>query len=105
MQDRHHDFPILGAMRSEAEIVGERRAQIAGEIAEARAEKVRQLMLQRSAQHSPQWRIALWESLHGLALPRAAGHPLLTIIAEATDLTPEQVEAEQRRRSPGAGRP
>jgi hypothetical protein len=49
----------------------------------------------------PERRIRLWESMHGLHLPKSSDHRLLELIAEKTDLTVEQVREEQlRRRQP-----
>lgn len=46
----------------------------------------------------PSERIRRWEDLHALALPRAAEHPLLAVIAALTKLTLDDVRDEQQRR-------
>lgn len=49
-------------------------------------------------QFDAQRRIRMWESLHGLNLPKSANHQLLDLIAKKTALTVEQVREEQVRR-------
>lgn len=44
-------------------------------------------------------RIRRWEDLHALALPRAANHKLVAVIARDTTLSVEQVQEEQQRRA------
>jgi hypothetical protein len=51
-----------------------------------------------SPQLDPQKRIRVWESLHGLNLPKASDHRLLDEIAMKTALTVDQVRQEQVRR-------
>ena len=66
---------------------------------ERAAARQRALEAQSSAENDPQQRIATWEQLHGLALPRAAKHALVMLIARQTRLTIAQVHDEQRRRA------
>ena len=66
---------------------------------ERAATRQRALEAQSSDEHAPQQRIATWERLHGLALPRAAEHALVMVIARQTRLTIAQVHDEQRRRA------
>jgi hypothetical protein len=47
----------------------------------------------------PTARIRLWEQVHGLRLPTSPTHPVLRVIAAATDLTLAHVLAEQQLRS------
>jgi hypothetical protein len=49
-----------------------------------------------------QRRIRLWESVHGLHLPKSPHHQLLKLIARKTDLTVEQIREEQARRRDAA---
>ena len=88
----------IAAQKTATTFADDRRKKIAEEQAEVNAEKARNLILQRSLDSSPESRIALWEVRHGLMLPSAADHPLMTFIAESTNLEPPQVEAEQQRR-------
>jgi len=66
---------------------------------EAEERRQRQLSEQASLLNDPPARVRAWERAHGLTLPRAAGHPVLAVVAEATQLTLEQIRDEQRRRA------
>ncbi len=44
---------------------------------------------------SPEQRIRAWERVHGLRLPRDPNHHILAVIALATKLTVEQIQAVQ----------
>ena len=57
---------------------------------------------QSSDLNAPAERIRAWERLHRLTLPRGSAHSVLSVVAEATHLTLEQVREEQQRRSAGA---
>lgn len=59
----------------------------------------RELEQQCAADSTPQERILLWERLHGVRLPVASGHPLITVVAEQTQLSVRDVRDEQQRRS------
>jgi hypothetical protein len=68
------------------------------------AEQERTLARQRALDSLSAWdatpaeRIRRWEDLCALALPRAAEHPLVAVIAAQTKLTPDDVRDEQQRR-------
>jgi hypothetical protein len=51
-----------------------------------------------SPQFDAEKRIRIWESLHGLNLPKSTNHRLLGLIAQKTALTVDQVRQEQTRR-------
>ena len=55
--------------------------------------------------NTPAIRIRAWERLHRLTLPRGSAHSVLSVVAEATHLTLEQVREEQQRRSEPASLP
>jgi hypothetical protein len=99
MHDKYHTYASDPQPRPAAELAAERRAQIALEQAERQADKDRNLARQRSMETAPGVRIALWESRHGLALPRDPKHPLIRVIAEGTELDLDQVQEERRRRA------
>jgi hypothetical protein len=99
MEDKYPIYANDVARRPAAELAAERREQIALERAALQAEKDRCLAQQRSMETPPAMRIALWESRHGLALPRDPKHPLMRIIAANTDLDVTQVLAECERRA------
>jgi hypothetical protein len=54
---------------------------------------------QSAAQNSAGTRIRAWERLHQLCMPSMALHPILEIIAGATQLSLAQVQDEQRLRA------
>jgi hypothetical protein len=99
MHDKFHINASELQSRPTAEIAAERRKQIALEQAARQADKDRKLAQQRSIETPPATRIALWESRHGLVLPRDPKHPLMLLIAQSTDLDIEQVLAERERRA------
>lgn len=80
------------------ELVSDYRVRLAQDRADADERRRLELLDLSSIANSPEIRIRAWERTHGLTLPRAASHPVLTSIAAATQLTLEQVHAEQRRR-------
>ena len=67
------------------------------QLIQADALKRRQVELgeQCSALKPATERIRIWERLHQLPLPRGVGHPLITVIAADTELSFEEVQAEQ----------
>lgn len=81
------------------ELVSDYRVRLAEERAEANERRRLELLDLSSTANAPAVRIRAWERAHGLTLPRAATHPVLTSVAAATQLTLEQVQEEQRRRS------
>ncbi len=99
MEYRHHFDANDPPPRPAAELAAERRELAIHRQAELQADKERNLARQRSMDTPPATRIALWESRHGLMLPRDREHPLMRIIAENTDLDLAQVLAEHQRRA------
>lgn len=80
-------------------------ARIAREQAEE-AERVQRERIEQSCElNTPAIRIRAWERLHRLTLPRGSAHSVLSVVAQATHLTLEQVREEQRRRSEPAPLP
>ena len=64
------------------------------------AERVQRERIEQSCElNTPAIRIRAWERLHRLTLPRGSAHSVLSVVAQATHLTLEQVREEQRRRS------
>jgi hypothetical protein len=74
------------------------RARIAAIDHETRERRRQEMSEQSAVQNTPEQRIQVWERVHQLDLPKKANHPLVRIIASDTELTLEQVCAEQRRR-------
>lgn len=70
---------------------------------ERAAQRDRDLEAQASPVKEASERIAIWERLHALHLPRAASHVLVKIIARQTRLTVGQVHEEQQRRAVASG--
>jgi len=99
--------------RTPAPMFGEQaedfRARVAHIQAEAAAERRRELIDQASDLKTPSERIRIWERLHDVRMPRAPEHNLLTVIANDTGLSLEQVQHEQqertRPRQPAAAEP
>jgi hypothetical protein len=79
--------------------LAERRVQIEQQNQERAAERRQQIALQSSPLSGPEERIRLWEKLHALTLPRSAKHKLLSVIAEQTNLSMQDVLAAQQRRA------
>ena len=65
---------------------------------EVRQRRIADEIEQRSSSNAPGFRIRLWEKRHQLALPLSAAHPLIDVIATATDLTRKEVEEEMQKR-------
>lgn len=64
------------------------------------AERLQRERIEQSSElNTPAIRIRAWERLHRLTLPRGSAHSVLSVVADATRLTLEQVREEQRRRS------
>lgn len=74
-------------------------ARIAREQLEEEERAQRERIEQSCELNTPAIRIRAWERLHRLTLPRGSAHSVLSVVAEATHLTLEQVREEQRRRS------
>ena len=101
MEDKYRVYAHDLARRPAEELAAERKEVIALEQAALQADKAQRLAEQRSHDTPPATRIALWESRHGLAMPRDPNHPLMGIIAESTGLELAQVLAEHQRRALG----
>ena len=86
------------SMMNPGELLSDYRVRLAQERAEADERRRIELQDLSSIDKAPEARIRAWERAHGLTLPRAASHPVLTSVAAATHLTLEQVHEEQRRR-------
>ena len=70
------------------------------------AERAQRERIEQSCElNTPAIRIRAWERLHRLTLPRGSAHSVLSVVAEATNLTLAQVREEQRRRSEPAPLP
>lgn len=99
MEDKYQIFARDLARRPADELAAERKELIALEHAALQADKEMRLAEQRSSATPPATRISLWESRHGLSLPRDPHHPLVTVVAESTGLEVAQVIAECERRA------
>jgi hypothetical protein len=99
MELKYHAYASDPPSRSAAELAAERKENYTLQQAALQADKNRNLARQRAFETPPATRIALWESRHGLSLPRDPDHPLIRVIAEATDLDVAQVLAEHERRA------
>jgi len=87
-----------GSRPADGEFVTDYRQRLALEEYE-RAEKKRlELADQRSTLNGPEARIRAWEKVHHLRLPSDPKHPVLDVIAVATQLTLDDVLEEQRAR-------
>ncbi|MEJ1962035.1 MAG: hypothetical protein WDO56_11040 [Gammaproteobacteria bacterium] len=87
-----------GTLQADGEFVTDYRQRLALEEYE-RAEKKRlELADQRSTLNAPEARIRAWEKVHHLRLPSDPKHPVLDVIAVATQLTLDDVLEEQRAR-------
>jgi hypothetical protein len=80
------------------ELPSDYRVRLAEERAEADERRRVELLDLSATANAPDARIRAWERTHGLTLPRAESHPVLNSVAAATNLTLDQVRAEQRRR-------
>jgi hypothetical protein len=85
--------------RSTAGSVEESRKAAKRAEQERAAQRQSELMAQASPENDPQRRIAIWERLHALSLPRRPDHPLVRLIAGQTGLTVREVCDEQGRRA------
>jgi hypothetical protein len=99
-------FPPPGSSRGFAAAPGEDLADFRARLRAAQAADVERRRSDLAAQArddtAPAVRIRIWERVHHTALPAAAGHPLVRVIAAATRLTVAEVGAEQARRAQGA---
>lgn len=62
------------------------------------AERKREIEELSSFERTPAERIEAWERIYELRLPRSPVHPLVSVIAAVTDLSVEQIHAEQYQR-------
>lgn len=85
--------------RSDEEFARDFRQRQADEEFERAERKRLQLADQRSELNDAKARIQAWEKVHVLRLPTSPTHPVLQVIATATELTLEEVLDEQRRRA------
>ena len=67
--------------------------------AEALERRQQELGEQRSPLNTPADRIRIWERVHQLQLPRSPSHRVVSVIAAHTNLSLEDVRAEQRLRA------
>lgn len=65
---------------------------------EQAARRRQDLLAQRSTLHAPAVRIRMWERLHHAQLPDDPDHGLVAIIANGTNLSADEIRAEQERR-------
>jgi hypothetical protein len=79
--------------------LSDRKAALVREAEERATARAQKIAAQSSPFATPHQRIELWERLHGLALPRSAGHKLVNVIARQTDLSVRDVQDEQVRRA------
>jgi hypothetical protein len=71
--------------------------------AEARVERKRQDAAEQTAElNTPGVRIRAWEHVHALRMPSDPQHPILELIATATQISLAQVRQEQRTRGRSA---
>ncbi len=67
---------------------------------EARVERRRVDIAEQTLEpNAPGARIRAWEKVHALRMPSSLGHPVLDLIAAATQLSLAEVQEEQRLRS------
>jgi hypothetical protein len=81
------------------DIVRDYRQRLADEQFERAERKRMELADQRSELNDAKARIQAWERAHALRLPTSPTHPVLLVIAAATDLALKEVLEEQRQRA------
>jgi hypothetical protein len=81
------------------EILTDYRQRLALEAHERAERKRLELADQHSSVNAPATRIRAWEKVHALRMPSDPQHPVLDVIAAATQLTLAEVQEEQRIRS------
>jgi hypothetical protein len=81
------------------ELIKDYRSRLALEQFRAEERRQAEMAEQSSTLNSPEVRIRAWEKVHGVRLPVDPAHPVLVVVASATELTLEQVQEEQRRRT------
>jgi hypothetical protein len=80
------------------ELNSDYRARLALEQLHAEERRRAEMSELTATANTPDVRIRAWERTHGLTLPRASNHPALVSVAAATQLSLEQIHAEQQRR-------
>jgi hypothetical protein len=90
---------VVSVPGSNYEILRDYRQRRADEERERAEVKRLQVADQRSGFNDAKARIRAWETVHGLRLPASPTHPVLAIIAAATELSLSDVQEEQRLRS------
>jgi hypothetical protein len=100
-ESRSSGRPFLVGFNS-GEPIAEQRARIARELAEREEHRQADMVELSSIRNAPADRIRLWERMYGLTMPRGPNHPILDMIAAATDLELAQVQEEQQRRHPAS---
>jgi hypothetical protein len=94
VSSRFNDVPIGLGLEA-----GDRRAAVLLAEEERAALRRSQIEAQSSPLMTAEERIRLWESLHGLSLPRDLQHKLVHVIATNTGLSAREVRDEQLRRN------
>ena len=84
-----------GSRKAGDEILMDYRQRRAHEEYERAERKRLELADQRSEFNGPGARIRAWEKAHGLRLPTSPNHPVVSVVAAATNLTLADVQAEQ----------
>jgi hypothetical protein len=98
------EFHPLLRFGSDVEALRERRARREHQRKLALEHRQQELLEQTSAWKSAEARICIWERRHGLTLPSDPAHKLVTLIARATCLRPEDVTEVQRKRKSNPSR-
>src|SRR3954447_20110433 len=91
-----HEHPRSGFAADE--VLLDYRERRALEVLERAAVKRQDHAEQCSAQNSADMRIRAWEKVHQLRMPSTPLHPVLEVIAAATQLSLADVQEEQQRR-------
>lgn len=95
-------YPFEHSTRSRhapEEILTDYRQRLALEKSDRAERKRLELADLRSSLNTPDARIRAWEKAHSLRLPKDPMHPVLEVIAAATELTLADVHEEQRVRT------
>lgn len=82
-----------------SELIADHRARLEHDRLVALERRQHDLAEQSSTLNTPEARIRMWEKVHEIELPRDPKHRLLSVIARGTELTLDQVLAEQRQRA------
>jgi len=80
------------------ELINDYRSRLALEQFRAAERRQQEMAEQSSTLNPPEVRIRAWERVHGVRLPVDPAHPVLRVVASATELTLAQVHEEQRKR-------